>query len=407
MRDRYLSPLVQNFCFPTHKMAFISGPRQCGKTTFAKSLLKSRGTGQYFIWDDIEFRRLWAKDPKNVIPAKSRKVPIVVLDEIHKAKLWKRSLKGVYDVVNKPIDFIVTGSARLNVYKKGSDSLLGRYFPFRLHPFTLREMENRKPLSPDAFLQEIFSKSHQSPKRKKDDFKALFTFGGFPEPLFSQNTKMAKAWRLTRTEQVIREDLRDLSRIPELSQIEMMTSLLPERVGSLLSLASLREDLEVSFQTVKRWLEYLKQLYYAFEIKPFTKSISRSLKKDGKLYLWDYGEISNPAARFENLVACHLLKTCHYWTDSGEGKFDLFYLRDKEKHEIDFLITKDRQPWLPVEVKLNMTEPSPHWKKFLSQLPCKNGIQIVSPPNKWKFVSIDTIGKVLVGSADSLLSYFA
>ena len=176
-------------------------------------------------------------------------------------------------------------------------------------------------------------------------------------------------------------------------------------MGSTFSVVSIKEDLEVSFQTVKRWINYLKELYYLFEVKPFHASIIRSLKKEGKIYLWDYSEIKEPAARFENLVACHLLKTCHYWTDSGEGTFELYYLRDKEKHEIDFLITKDRKPWLPIEVKLSDSAPSPHWKKFLRQIPCQKAIQIIRSSHQWKIHSFDN-RQILIASAGELLGYF-
>lgn len=405
MFDRYLEHALKRFCFSDHKMAFVSGPRQCGKTTFAKMLLSRRKRGNYFNWDDIDFRRLWTKKPKLIIPENSPKTPLVVLDEIHKTKLWKRTLKGVYDTLEKPADILVTGSARLNVYKKGSDSLMGRYYHFRLHPFTLREMNDISELTPDVFINAIFNHSKTSRKKYKEDFQSLMKFGGFPEPLFMQNEKKTRLWRSSRIEKVVREDLRDISRIPELGRIEMLVSLLPERVGSLFSVASLREDLEVNFETVKRWLNYLKELYYLFEIKPYHKSISRALKKEGKIYLWDYSEIQNEAARFENLVACHLLKTCHYWSDTGEGKFELFYIRNKEKQEIDFLITKDKIPWLPVEAKLNECEPSPHWKKFLPYLACQNAVQIVASPTNYKLYSIDK-KSVLVASAPDILPYF-
>ena len=404
MRERYLQSIVEEFCFKGQKMAFISGPRQCGKTTMAKTMLAERENGAYFNWDEHEFRKMWTKNPSQIIP-ESTKTPLVVLDEIHKAKLWKRTLKGVYDTLKNPVDIVVTGSARLNIYKKGSASLLGRYFHFRLHPFSLREMTGSGPLSPDHFIENIFTRSRKNSKNDQENFEMLFQFGGFPEPLFSQNERKARLWRMSRVEKVIREDLRDLSHVPELSQIEMLASLLPEKVGSPFSIASIREDLEVSFQTVKRWVDYLKELYYLFEIKPFYTAIMRSLRKEGKIYLWDYGEVKDEAARFENLIACHLLKTCHYWTDSGEGNFELFHLKDKEKHEIDFLITKDRKPWLPIEVKLTDTVPSSHWKKFLNQMPCRKGIQIVKVPDIWKSYSLDN-REVLVTSAGELLGYF-
>jgi len=205
----------------------------------------------------------------------------------------------------------------------------------------------------------------------------LYEFGPFPEPLFAQDKKILNLWRRNRVEKIVREDLRDLSRLPELSQVEMLVSLLPEKVGQPLSLRSLSEDLEVSYTTVKRWMNYLNELYYFFEIKPFSKSVKRALKKEKKIYLWDWSEVENEGARFENLIASHLLKYCDYLTDTGEGLYELFYLKDKEKSEIDFLITQNHKPFLPIEAKFSDTSASKNWSKWLSALGCKIGLQLV------------------------------
>jgi predicted AAA+ superfamily ATPase len=330
---------------------------------------------------------------------------MVVLDEIHKDRLWKRNLKGLFDTSTSPCDFLVTGSARLNVYRRGSDSLLGRYFHFRLHPFSLREMGRADVLAPEAALKALFNRAVKRSRRAEDNLDALMAYGPFPEPLFEQDKRAANLWRRNHERIVIREDLRDISRLPDLGRLELMAALLPERVGSLFSVASLREDLEVSFDTVRRWTTYLKELYYVFEIKPWSRRIPRSLRREGKLYLWDYSAVQNAGARFENLVASHLLKACHFWTDTGEGEFELRYLRNKEKQEIDFLIVRDSVPWLPVEVKLSDTEPSPSWRKFADLLPCGHGLQIVRRP-AWKMHEFGGT-QVLVAGAAEALTYFA
>jgi predicted AAA+ superfamily ATPase len=163
-------------------------------------------------------------------------------------------------------------------------------------------------------------------------------------------------------------------------------SFLPDRIGSPLSTSSLREDLDVSFDTVKRWLKYLEELYYHFSIKPYSKSISRSLKKEPKIYLFDWTEIEDKGPRFENVVASHLLKACHYWTDTGEGDFQLHYLRDKEKQEIDFVVTKDKKPWFTVECKYSDTKIDPKALKFQGQLKVPH-FQLVYVPDVWRKLS--------------------
>jgi hypothetical protein len=406
MKNRSMTQAIEEFCFADHKIALVSGPRQCGKTTLAKMLLNRRKVGVYRNWDQLVFRREWALNPSSVVPpAQGKEVPLIVLDEIHKERRWKRNLKGIYDTLESPCDFLVTGSARLNVYRKGSDSLLGRHFPFRLHPFSLREMERPDVLAPDTMLQALFARGEEPSKSANENLTALMTFGPFPKPLMDRSVRKLNLWRRSREELVIRDDLRDFSRLPELDRIEMMTSLLPERVGALFSLASLGRDLEASAPTIRRWATYLKDLYYLFEIKPYSKHIARSLRREGKVYLWDYSAVPGKAARFENLVAHHLLKTCHYWTDTGEGNFDLYYLRDKEKHEIDFLIVRDGEPWLPVEVKMSDADMSPNWKKFAPMLSCKRGLQIVRKP-EWKLHDFGG-SQVLVAGAAEALSYFA
>jgi len=406
MKRRSLASPIGELAFSDHKIAFVSGPRQCGKTTLAKMMLRDRKAGDYHNWDELKFRRLWAQDPSAVLPtSKGKTTPLVVLDEIHKNRRWKRDLKGIFDTRQHPCDILVTGSARLNVYMKGSDSHLGRHLSFRLHPFSLREMETPSVLNPDDAVAKLFSRATRRNKNREDNVAALTAYGPFPEPLLAQDVRKARIWRRNHEQLIIREDLRDLSRLPELGRIEMLNALLPERIGSLFSFASVGRDLEASIPTVKRWIGYLKALYYLFEIKPYHKGIRRSLRREGKVYLWDYGAVQDEAIRFENMVACHLLKSCHLWTDIGEGDFELYYLRNKEKQEIDFLIVRDGIPWLPVEVKLSAMDPSPSWRKFLSLLPCKQGIQIVRDPG-WKIHSIGD-AHVLVSGAAQVLSHLA
>ncbi len=406
IKERYLENAIKEICFSSGKMAFISGARQSGKTTLAKQLLKQRHAGCYYNWDEIKFRRLWTKDPSSLVPAlTTHPVPVIILDEIHKAKSWKKNLKGVYDTLELPCDILVTGSARLNVYRKDSDSLLGRYYHFQLHPFSLHELlRNKQHIDHNHLIEALFNRSINVTRAAKEYLPLLLKFGPFPEPLLAGSERTLNLWRRNRVEKIIREDLRDLSHLPELSQVEMLASLLPERAANPLSITALSEDLEVSYTTVKRWLSYLAELYYYYELKPYAKSLPRAIKKEGKLYLWDWSEIENDALRFENLVALHLLKYCHYLTDTGFGNFDLRYLKNKEKKEIDFLLLKDNKPWLPIEVKLNKDKLSDNWRVFLPRIRCSHGIQVVNKPGVFKIIKQDTY-RILIISAEEFLRY--
>ncbi len=372
MKQRSIEKIIKELAIDNGKMAFISGPRQVGKTTLSKMLVGNSSI--YHNWDDISFRRIWTKNPKQTLPDKNGVG--VIFDEIHKTNKWKSILKGIYDTKAVDCPIIVTGSARLNIYRKGSDSLMGRYFNFRLHPFTVGELTHGQLPSPDNIIDHALDlkKSNASCEILKD----LDKYGGFPEPFLKQSEKFCNVWRQGRLSKVVREDLRDLSNIPDLAKIEMLMSIMPERVASPLSITSLREDLEVSYDAMKRWLRYLQELYYHFELKPWSTKIPRSLKKESKLYLWDWSECENKGAKFENIIASHLIKACQLWTDSGEGNFELFYLKNKQKQEIDFLITKNKKPFLPIECKTNSTNLSPNWNSFQKHLKLPEYIQIVN-----------------------------
>jgi predicted AAA+ superfamily ATPase len=305
-------------------MAFVGGPRQVGKTTLALSLLSPSTVKnpQYLNWDDPhDQKRILKYD----LPFKSN---VIVFDEIHKYKNWRNLLKGLYDKNHEDHSFIVTGSARLDHFRKGGDSLLGRYRYFRLHPLSISEL-----------------------KGNNDDLQALLKFGGFPDPFFQQNEKEHKLWINERSYRLVQDDIRDLTSIKETSLISLLLELLPSRVGSLLSLKSIGEDLHVSQPTVDRWLTELENLYYCYRIMPFGSPKIRAIKKIQKLFLWDWSEVSTAGSKFENLVASHLLKTCHYLEDTKGDKYELRYLRDTDGHEVDFVVIKNKRPLYAVECK--------------------------------------------------------
>lgn len=324
-RERYLKPHVENAL--QKKMAFIGGPRQVGKTTLALSLLapvEKSLPPAYFNWDNPNQAAMIRKMefPPNE--------PILIFDEIHKYRPWRNLIKGIYDTEKSFRKIVVTGSARLDYYRKGGDSLVGRYRYFRLHPFSLREI-TKDP--------------------KASDLDVLLKFGGFPEPLFSQKENELRLWQRQRISHIIRQDLRDLENVRDISLIEHLCDLLPERVGSILYIKSLREDLHVDHKTVERWLQILENLYICFRIAPFGSSRIRAVKKEKKIFLWDWSMIDDQGAQFENLVASQLLKYCHFIEDTEGYRMELRFLRDTDKREVDFVVLQDNKPKFAVECK--------------------------------------------------------
>ncbi len=402
MEERRLyAEFVNNTAFKNNKMAFICGPRQVGKTTLTQLLLEERGRGKYYTWDDVEFKRQWIKDPKKFVPETIGPRSLVVFDELHKAPRWKPLLKGVYDLRHTSADILVTGSARLDVFRRGGDSLLGRYFLLRMHPFTLGELRGGavQPGALHDFLNRPISPSPQV-------FSRLFQFGGFPDPYLKADPTILNLWHRTRLERLIREDLFDVARTHEISLIETCATLIPERVGSPFSFQSLSEDLSVSHPTVRRWLLWLSRLFYVYFVPPYSKKLARSLRKQPKVYLWDWSEIADEPARFENMVAGHFWKACHYWTDCGLGNFELFYIRDKEKREVDFLVTRDRKPWILSECKLSESSISPHLFYYAERLGCPIALQVIKTSGVQELFDLRKGEKGYLMSADAFLKFF-
>ena len=371
------------------KMVFVGGPRQVGKTTLARELVAAHfKETAYFNWDKKSERvKMMAAE----WPASAQ---LIVLDEIHKYRAWKRFVKGEFDTHRDKYRFIVTGSARLDIYRKGGDSLQGRYHYYRLHPFSVAELAGLPVPSLEPFKELTLPFGDQ-----KEAFQLLEKRGGFPEPLFAGSDRALRRWHNERNERLFREDIKDVEFVRDLGNMQLLSDMLPGRVGSLLSANSLREDLEVSHRAVSHWLDILERFYYHFRIRPFTWSKIRSLKKEPKLYLWDWSEVPNEAARFENMVASHLLKLVHWLTDREGYKAELYFLRDTAKREVDFLVAVAGKPWFAVEVKSQSEHLAPMLPYFRDRLAVPFCYQLLRKPG------VDKIsGGIRILSADKFLS---
>lgn len=348
---RYLSKYVLEDI--KKKMVFISGPRQSGKTTFVKSLLKTQAS-LYLNWDD--------KDHKKIILGRdwSDNQKIIALDEIHKYSRWKNFVKGTYDTQKERHNFIITGSARLDLYKKGQDSMLGRFFSWRLHPLCLAELK------------------HDFNYQEDDGLEKLLSLGGFPEPFFSNDSIFAKRWRNERQDLVFRQDIQEIERVKDINLLEIFYMKLRERVSSEIVLSNISRDLEIAQKTAKSWLDVLERTYALFRVTPYSKNLSKAIVKSPKVYFYDNAEVDGDiGAKIENLVACHLLKKINFLEDSTGDKYELRFLRDRNGHEVDFLIVRNKKPYFLIEVKTGNEKISSSLKYFMIKLKLKHSLQLV------------------------------
>jgi hypothetical protein len=355
-RPRSLEPVVREDL--ETKMVLLAGPRQVGKSTLARRVLRETESGVYLSWDSRADRR----------EIRAARWPggraLVVLDELHKWRGWKGWLKGEFDKHRDHLRFLVTGSARLDVYRRGGDSLQGRYHHHRLHPFSVAEVASGARPGTIPVGRELDLPAGGDPAL----VEALLRTGGFPEPFLAQSDRTLRRWQRERLDRFFREDVRDLEPIRDLATFQLLADLLPERVGSLLSLNALREDLEVSHRALTHWMSVLETMYHVFRVRPFGGPRARTLTKMPKAYLWDWSLVPGRAARFENLVGSHLLKLVHFLDDAEGLATGLHYLRDREGREVDFLVTVGRKPWFAVEVKASESRVDPALPHFKERL---------------------------------------
>ncbi|MGE3062425.1 MAG: ATP-binding protein [bacterium] len=334
------------------KMVLITGPRQVGKTYLAKEILNEFKSSIYLNYDDIKDAKIIREKEWPI------KTNLVVLDEIQKMEKWKTFLKGAFDTKNEEQSFLITGSSRLDLHMQAGDSLAGRYFLFNLLPISVKESA--------GFLAPY------------DAVERLNKFGGFPEPFLSDSESDSSRWRREYFSDIVNADILDFGRIMELKSVRILLNMLKTRVGSTLSFSSLAQDLQISVNTVKKYIGILESLNVIFLIRPFHRNIARSILKEPKVYFYDTGAVErDDGIKLENTVAVCLLKHCQYLQDVEGKNVSLNYLRTKEKKEVDFAIIENDRITDLIEVKLSDSNPDRNLVYFKERLPATNAIQIV------------------------------
>src|SRR5262252_2104146 len=367
-RPRLYTAILADHLERHRQMALVSGPRQVGKTTTCRSV-----SNEYLNWDNADDRRLLLRGPASIAEALHldvlrAKSPVATLDELHKYTKWKSLLKGFFDSYGDRVRLIITGSSRIDVFRRGGDSLMGRYFLYRMHPWSVAES-----LRTHLRQKEV----HAAEEIRSADWDAMWEHGGFPEPFLRRDSRFTRRWRSLRYEQLAREDLRDMALVSDLGTLETLMQILAEHSGQQLVYSNLAREIQVSVDTVKRWIDLLARLHYGFLVRPWFRNVAKSLRKEPKWFLRDWSGVVEDGPRAETLVACHLLKAVEAWTDLGLGDFELRYLRDKQKREVDFVVVKDRKPWFLVEVKMSDQTLSPALGYFQAQTNAQHSFQVV------------------------------
>lgn len=370
---RIYEDLIYNNLKKFNQMAFLIGPRQVGKTTIAKHIQSKYKESIYLNFDSFEDRKMIMSGQNFIEKIFSTTIlrnekPLVIFDEIHKRPNWKNFIKGFFDLYKDFFNIVVTGSARLDVYQSGGDSLMGRYFQYHIHPLTVAELANAKTPSEEFRGPQVVS---------EDDFSNLYQYGGFPDLYLNHSDQFSNLWQETRFKQLFHDDIRSLANLQEIYSLEMLAILVREQAGQLLNYSNLAKKVGVTAQTISRWIKILDRFYYCFTLKPWHKNVSRSLIKEPKIYLWDWSVIQDKGAKIENFVAIHLLKFVDFFNEQGLGRYDLFYLRNLEKQEVDFLITKDQQPYLMIESKATDKNITKSLLEFAEQIKPKYSFQSV------------------------------
>jgi len=366
-QERVYRAVLDEALRENRQMAFVAGPRQVGKTTTCRDL-----ADVYLDWDNEDHRTLILSGPAAVaahagINALAERPVRIVFDELHKYRRWKQFLKGFFDTYGDHVRIMVTGSSRLDVYRKGGDSLMGRYFLYRMHPFSVGELCQPQP---------PVDTCHAPVPLADSDWQALWEHGGHPEPFLKRSSRFSLRWRELRRHQLLREDVRDLTGIQDLDQLAVMARLLAEHSSDQLIYATLATQIRVSENTVRSWVATLCALHYGFVVRPWHRNITKALRKEPKWFLSDWGGITDIGKRTETFCACHLLKAVEGWTDLGLGVFELRYIRDTQKREVDFVVIRDGEPWFLVEAKHGRSGLSPHLAYFQQQTEARHAFQV-------------------------------
>ena len=325
------------------RTAFVSGPRQVGKTTTCHTLAL-----KYLDWNNVADRQIILQGPDAVTRrlgldrARERETTLFI-DNLHGYRSGKTFLRRLSARHGTRLRLVVTTLDAVRVPRAG---LPANSFSLRIHPWSVGECARTVPVDCAVRMPAAIS---------EEDWSALLEHGGFPEPFKKRDARFTRRWQAARREQLLENDLPRLAAVRDPAIVQLLALLLAERSATSLVYSDLSRELGVTVGTVTRWVDRLIGLQYGFRVRPWYTHVPKALRKEPKWFLRDWSAVGEPQARRRTFIGCHLLKSVQGWTDLGFGRFELRYVRDKLKREVDFLVLRDRRPWFLVAVAGNGT----------------------------------------------------
>jgi predicted AAA+ superfamily ATPase len=348
---------------------------------------KSFSNQVYLNWEIPEHRMRLIRNPAffEEVERRNESTPLVMLDEINRHRGWRTYLQEAWDRFQTDYQFLVLGSSRLDYTMRRGDPLAGRYCLLHVWPFTQAEL-GRANRQPDEFFRNPLQVSMKRNLEQGEIWQTLSEHSGFPEPYLSGRTAAYRRWSNAYTEQLIREDIRDLTGIKAIAELETLYHLLSVQVGRLLSVPALAQGLQVAYNTVRSWLSTLQRFFAVVSLSPWSRGVPRAIREGQKIYLGDFPRVKDPTARFENMVALELCRAVSSWNEMGYGRFSLHFIRTKDQQEVDFVLADEGRPALLVDAPAQGHQPVAALMKFQNALKIP-AVQLVRSAEGYRRIS--------------------
>ncbi len=338
-------------------VVLINGPRQSGKTTLVKQYSPSL---PYYTLDDDNVLNATKQDPVGFV----NRIDKGIIDEIQRAPELLRSIKLSVDQNRQPGRFLLTGSANLLALPQIGDSLAGRMEILTLLPLSLAEIECRE----HHFLNYAQNQSWPTitTLTKQLDYIARVLTGGYPEMLLRQEQTRRNAWAKSYIKAIIERDVKDISSIEKLVEMPRLLEVLAQQSGKLTNFTQIGGQLNLDTKTVQKYVGLLETLFLVHQLRPWHGNTLNRIIKAPKIHFIDSGLLaclnrvaieklqtdkSYFGALLETWVYGELLKTINV----SDGSWSIYYYRDKDQVEVDFVLENNERRIIGIEVKASST----------------------------------------------------